>query len=67
MDRLVQTDDWCVIDKWSQAPPEGFIECDSSKPGASLVPSLPTLPRLKQQASTVQLDKFLRKSSQVII
>eukprot|EP00842_Homolaphlyctis_polyrhiza_P005601 jgi/Hompol1/6041/HPOL_004813-RA len=80
IDREVQCEDWTVEDKWTQCPPEQFLDCDACRP------ELPWLQDSRDSQSDsrgqtrrmdggdwsvhvvdpVHLAKFLRKSSQVI-
>lgn len=78
-ERETQTDDWEIEDKWTQAPSEGMKDSDSAIPvlpwydTTELLAKQENLDRRKHridttnpnQADSLKLVKFLRKSSQV--
>ncbi|KAL5032170.1 hypothetical protein BDV3_000762 [Batrachochytrium dendrobatidis] len=73
-DRDIQTDDWCVEDKWVQIPSNSICDCDAGTPFMTFNASKSSdrsgikraVENAIQKVDSVRLAKFLQRSSQVV-
>ncbi|KAJ3068367.1 hypothetical protein HDU98_008454, partial [Podochytrium sp. JEL0797] len=54
----VQTDDWCVQDKWTQAPPEELRDAGDGRPPDSMAAEQLTFDRLEKKSIALQQRKM---------